>query len=924
MADDQTPPTDGAPAVPEIPLPQGVKLRDVELEMQESYLSYAMSVIVARALPDVRDGLKPVHRRILYVMHEMGLRPGAKFKKSANVVGEVLGKYHPHGDSSVYDAMVRMAQDFSMRYELVNGQGNFGSIDGDGAAAYRYTEAKMTRLTEELLADIEKDTVDWSDNYDATRKEPMVLPTRVPQLLLNGTVGIAVGMATNIPPHNLGELVDGLVHLVDNPECTIEDLAKLVKGPDFPTGGVMYNKKAILEAYSTGRGSVPVRGKAEIDEDGGKSGKPQIIITEIPYQVNKANLVMKIADLVRDKKLVGITDIRDESTREGIRVVIELKRDSYPNKILNQLYKMTELQSNFNFNMIALTDRGMQPHLLNLKQILEHFVAHRQEVVTRRTKYDLAVAKDRAHILEGLKLALDQIDAVIDTIRKSKTKEDAHGALMKKFKLSDKQAKAILEMRLSALAGLEREKIEDELKEKYQLIDYLEDLLSSPKKILGLIKDELAELKEKYADERRTKIVARDVGEFSAKDVIPNEDMIVMLTATGYVKRVHPSSFRQQKRGGVGVIGLTTKEEDEVKIMRHAKNHDDMMFFTNTGRVFRLPVYEIPQATRQAKGTAIANIIQTQSNEVITAMRVVREEDGKDGYLFFCTKMGTVKKTPMEDFQNVRKSGLIAIGLNDGDELEWVKGTTGKNEIMIVSYEGQCCRFEEEDVRPMGRGAAGVRGIRLDGKDYVVEMDVVKDPTKDRLLTVTEKGLGKASPVADYRQTSRGASGVKTANLTDKTGMMVGAKILTEGLEADLILITKRGQTIRMDLASVPTLGRATQGVRLMKVTNDSVASVSLVEKTPDAIVDAVEEATGETVTEVIDRETGTSHAITPEEAMLAAEEAANKKEYAAGGLGKLLAAAEDDVKAQKKEGKTDAKKKKDDEDGRDALKKRK
>lgn len=922
MSDDTTNPTE--PLAEEVPLPQGVELRNVEAEMQESYLDYAMSVIVSRALPDVRDGLKPVHRRILYVMHEMGLRPSAKFKKSANVVGEVLGKYHPHGDSSVYDAMVRMAQDFSMRYMLVNGQGNFGSIDGDSAAAYRYTEAKMTRLTENLLADIEKETVDWRDNYDGSRKEPTVLPTRVPQLLLNGTVGIAVGMATNIPPHNLGELVDGIIHLIENPECTIEDLMKFIKGPDFPTGGVIYNKKAILEAYATGRGGVPVRGKAEIEEDGGKSGKPQIIITEIPYQVNKANLVMKIADLVRDKKLVGITDIRDESTRDGMRVVIELKRDSYPNKILNQLYKLTELQGNFNFNMIALTDRGMQPHLLNLKQILEHFVTHRQEIVTRRAQYDLRIAQDRAHILEGLKLALDQIDAVIDTIRKSKTKEDAHVALMKKFKLSDKQAKAILEMRLSALAGLEREKIEDELKEKYKLISYLEDLLKHPKKILAVIKEELAELKENYADERRTRIMARDVGEFSAKDVIPNEDMIVMLTVTGYVKRVHPNSFRQQKRGGVGVIGLTTKEEDEVLIMRHAKNHDDIMFFTNTGRVFRLPVYEVPQATRQAKGTAIANLIQIQNNETITAMRTIREGEDKEGYLFFCTKQGTVKKTAMEDFANVRKSGLIAIGLNEGDELRWVKGTSGKNEIVIVSYEGQCCRFVEDDVRPMGRGAAGVRGIRLDAKDYVVEMDVVKDPANARLLTVTEKGLGKSSPIADYRQTSRGASGVKTASLTDKTGMMVGAKVLEPGLEADLILITKRGQTIRMGLESVPTLGRATQGVRLMKVANDSVASISLVEKTPDAIVNAVEEATGEQVTSILDRETGESTDISPEDAMLAAENAANKKEYAAGGLDKLLKAADKDGKAQKTEGKTDAKKKKDDDDGREALSKRK
>ena len=884
----------------EVVLPSDVSLHSVETEMETSYLDYAMSVIVSRALPDVRDGLKPVHRRILYVMHEMGLRPGAKFKKSANVVGEVLGKYHPHGDNSVYDAMVRMAQEFSLRYMLVNGQGNFGSIDGDGAAAYRYTEAKMQKITEDLLVDIDKETVDWRDNYDGSRQEPTVLPTRLPNLLLNGTTGIAVGMATNIPPHNLGELVDGIIHIIDNPDCAITDLNKLIKGPDFPTGGVIFNKKAIAEAYATGRGGVPLRGVATIDEL--KNGKPVIIITEVPYQVNKANLVIKIADLVKDKKIQGITDIRDESTRDGIRVVIEMKRDSYPNKVLNQLYKMTELQNNFNFNMIALTDRGMQPHLLNLKQILEHFITHRQEVVTRRAQHDLRIAKDRAHILEGLKLALDQIDKVISTIRASKTKEIAHAALVKEFKLSELQASAILAMRLQALAGMERQKIEDELKEKYALIKALEDLLGSEAKILGVVKDELAEIKTKYADPRRTKIIARDVGDFSAKDMIPNEDMIVMLTETGYVKRVVPSSFRQQKRGGVGVIGLTTKEEDEVKIMRHAKNHDDIMFFTNTGRVFRLPVYEMPQATRQAKGTAIANLIQIQSTEVITAMRVIQEGADESGtFLFFATKNGTVKKTPIEDFKNVRKSGLIAIKLNDGDELDWIKGTHGTNEIVLVSHEGQCCRFKEADVRSMGRSAAGVRGIKLGAKDYVVEMDKVGSAKEERLLVVTEKGQGKATKVSEYRMTARGAGGVKTLNVTEKTGKVIGAKILTPELDADLILISKRGQTIRMDLKDIPTLGRATQGVRLMKVANDSVASVSLMEKTPDAIIGAVEEATGEAVTSILNKETGEETELTPEQAMAAAEAAANKKEFAEGGLDDLVKAAKKDAKAQKK-----------------------
>ncbi len=899
----------------------GAPTREVVEEMQKSYLDYAMSVIVSRALPDVRDGLKPVHRRILFVMHEMGLRANAKFKKSANVVGEVLGKYHPHGDASVYGAMVRMAQDFAMRYQLVNGQGNFGSIDGDSAAAYRYTEAKMRKITEELLADIDKETVDWRDNYDASRKEPSVLPTRLPVLLLNGTVGIAVGMATNIPPHNLGELIDGTVHIIDNPECEISDLMEFIKGPDFPTGGVIYNKKAVLEAYSTGRGSIPCRGVAKIEE--GRAGKPMIVITEIPYQVNKANLVIKIADLVKDKKLVGITDIRDESTREGIRVVIELKKDSYPNKILNQLYKLTELQGNFNVNMIALTDRGLQPHLLNLKQVLEHFIEHRIEVVTRRTEYDLRVARDRAHILEGLKLALDHIDAVITTIRKSKTREDAHAALMKQFKLSDAQAKAILEMRLQALAGLERQKIEDELKEKYKLIKYLESLLADKKKLMGVIKTELAEIKEKYADERRTKVLVRDVGEFSAKDTIPNEEMVIMLTTENYLKRVAPNSFRAQKRGGMGVIGLTTKEEDEVKIIRHAKNHDDVMFFTNTGRVFRLPVYEIPQATRQAKGTAIANLIQTQNGEYITAMRVLREgtEEAKQ-FLFFCTKDGTVKKTPMPDFANVRKSGLIAIKLNPNDELSWVKGTNGASEIVIVSHEGKCCRFTEKDVRAMGRAAAGVRGIKLGTNDRVVEMDVVVDPTKEKLLTVTEKGLGKASLISEYRMTHRGAGGVKTVNVTAKTGKVVGAKVLPPELDADLLLISKRGQTIRMDVNSIPMRGRATQGVILMRVKNDSVASVSLLEKNPEAIQEAIEEVSG-AVDKVLNSPAKKAEVpkISVDEAVVKMEQAAAKAD-----LSKLLKAAQKDGAAQKAEkkpasAKTESQNKKD-KAGRAAIKK--
>jgi DNA gyrase subunit A len=860
--------------------------RQIETEMQASYLDYAMSVIVMRALPDVRDGLKPVHRRILYVMHEMGLRANAKYKKSANVVGEVLGKYHPHGDSSVYEAMVRMAQDFSLRYQLVNGQGNFGSIDGDRAAAYRYTEAKMQKISEELLADLEKQTVDWRDNYDGSRQEPTVLPSKIPNLLLNGTIGIAVGMATNIPPHNLGELIDGLIYLIENPECQVVDLLKIIRGPDFPTGGIIYDKKRIREAYETGRGSIPVRGKAEIGE--GRAGKPRIVITEIPYQVNKANLVIKIADLVKNKRLKDITDIRDESTRNGLRVVIELKKDSYPNKILNQIYKLTDLQTNFNVNLIALTDRGMQPHLLNLKQALEHFLIHRKEVVTRRTKYELQVAKDRAHILEGLKLALDQIDTVITTIRQSKTKEDAYQALIKKFKLSDKQTKAILEMRLQSLAGLERQKVENELKEKYQLIKSLEDLLSSKNKILNVIKKEFTEIKERYTDPRRTKIIARAVGEFSARDMIPNEEMIVMLTSENYVKRVLPNSFRQQKRGGKGVIGLTTKEEDKIRIVRHAKNHDDVMFFTNTGRVFRLPVYEIPQATRQAKGTAIANLIQVRSNEFITAMRVVREGSEQKGFLFFCTKKGIVKKTSIEDFTNVRQSGLNALKLKENDELNWVKGSSGENEILIISREGQCCHFHEKDVRSMGRVAAGVHGIRLGKNDFVVEMDVVKDGQTERLLTITEKGLGKASLISKYRMTHRGAGGVKTINVTEKTGKVVGAKVLTKNLDADLILISKRGQTIRIPISSIPTRGRNTQGVILMRFKNDSVASISLMRKMPEAIKEAIKNLLGDAFEE--DKPEENIKEKTPEENLMEVEKVANSEE-----LKKMLGAAEKD-----------------------------
>ncbi|MBU1019413.1 MAG: DNA gyrase subunit A [Patescibacteria group bacterium] len=811
-------------------------LREISDEMEECYLDYAMSVIVSRALPDVRDGLKPVHRRILYSMHELGLRPTAAFRKSATVVGDVLGKYHPHGDSAVYDSMVRLAQDFAMRYRLVRGQGNFGSIDGDSAAAMRYTEAKMERLSEEMLADIDKETVKWAPNYDGRLKEPTVLPAKVPQLLLNGTMGIAVGMATNIPPHNLGELIDGLFHLSDNPECSIEELMEFIKGPDFPTSGIIYNQNAIKEMYSTGRGGIIMRAKADIVER--KSGKFQIIVSEIPYQVNKSSLVTKIADLVRDKKIRGITDIRDESNREGIRVVVELKKDTYPRKILNQLFKLTQMQTSFNMNMIALVD-GLQPRLLNLKQVLEYFIEHRKEVITNRTKYELKIAKARAHILEGLVIALDNIDAVIETIKKSPTKEDAHSALMKKFQLSELQSSAILEMRLQTLAGLERQKIEDEYKAKLTLMEELEGILSSKQKIINIMKEELAEIKEKYGDARKTKIIKSALGAISSKDTIPNEPIIITLTKENYIKRLPHASFKAQKRGGKGVIGMSTKEEDEIAIVKSVMNHDDIMFFTSNGRVFKLPAYEIPQSSRQAKGIPVVNLLQLGENERVTA---ILKDDGKETgkYLFMATHNGTVKKTAIEDFKNIRKTGLIAIKLREGDSLEWVRETNPGNRIVLVTREGKCIQFDEGDARSMGRASTGVRGIRLKDKDYCVQMDVVTSENDD-LLTVMGNGLGKRTPLLSYRFQSRGGSGVKTANITEKTGKVIGAAVIKEGTESDLMLVSRKGQTIRMALTSIPRRGRATQGVYLMRFkSKGSVASISVIEKveTPEEIAE--------------------------------------------------------------------------------------
>ena len=670
--------------------PTNVSPRPITKEMEESYLDYAMSVIVSRALPDVRDGLKPVHRRILFAMHALGLKSSAKFSKSARTVGEVIAKYHPHGDSAVYDSLVRMAQDFSLRHPLVRGQGNFGSIDGDRAAAMRYTESKLEKITDSMLADIEKETVTWQDNYDGTIQEPTVLPSKIPQLLLNGSMGIAVGMATNIPPHNLGELVDAVIHLIDTPEATIEDLMEYIKGPDFPTAGIMYDIEAIKTMYLTGRGGVILRAKAAIEER--KNGKFAIIVNEIPYQVNKSNLVSKIADLVREKKIVGISDLRDESNKDGIRVVIELKKDSYPKKILNQLFKLTQMQTTFNMNLIALVD-GIQPRLLNLKQVLEYFIKHRIDVITRKTEFELRKAKARAHILEGLKIALDNIDAVIDTIRKSATKEEANKALMKKFGLSQLQTEAILEMRLQSLAGLERQKVEDELKEKIALIAELESILADPQKILNIIKDELIESKEKFDNPRLTKIIKNAVNKISTTDMVPDDRMIVCLTKANYIKRVSPTVFKIQHRGGKGIIGATTKNEDEIKEIIDANNLDEMMYFTSKGRVFKLPVYEIPQGSRTGKGVAIVNLLNLSEGERVSSMFKAPKKGDETGFLFMATEGGTVKKTSLKDFENVRKNGLIAIKLRENDSLEWVKASHDGDHVVLVSLNGQSIRF---------------------------------------------------------------------------------------------------------------------------------------------------------------------------------------------------------------------------------------
>mgnify|MGYP003392961009 CR=1 FL=1 len=799
-----------------------IKRRPITEEMEKSYIEYAMSVIVSRALPDVRDGLKPVHRRILYAMHEMGLRANAKYQKSAKVVGNVIGNFHPHGDIAVYDAMVRMAQDFSLRYPLVDGQGNFGSIDGDSAAAYRYTEARMSGVAEMMLADIDKETVNFRDNFDGSHQEPIVLPTRIPNLLINGSMGIAVGMATNIPPHNLGEVCDALAHLIDNKDADVHDLMQFVKGPDFPTGGFIYNEKDIATAYATGRGPVLMRGKADITE--GKKGF-QIIITEIPYQVNKAELITHMADLVKDKKIEGIRDIRDESDKH-IRVVIDLKQDSFPRKVLNQIYKYTELQKSFHFNILALSE-GIQPQILGLKPLLEKFIEHRKEVVVRRAKFDLAKAKDRAHILEGLKKAIDHIDAIIKTIRSSASKEEAFENLMKKFKFTDRQTQAILDMRLQALAGLERKKIDDELDEKIKLIKYLEELLASAKKILAVVKEELKEIREKFADERRTKVVKSALREIGEEELVPEEDALFMLTRGGYIKRLAPDELKAQKRGGKGLIGMATKEEDVVSQFFLANTHDNLLFFTNSGKVFQTKGYEVPESLRQSKGKAIVNFLQVSPSEAITAV-VPIPKNKKGAYLFMVTKNGVVKKVDIEDYDQVRRSGMITIKLSSDDELGWVYTTSGNDQISIVTSRGSAIRFKEKDVRPMGRSAAGVMGIRLEKDDKVVGSDVIPSGVEKGLevLAVMANGYGKRTDIKSYKIQKRGGHGIMTAKITTKTGNLISAHV-TSGENEEFIAVSKKGQIIRTTFKDIPSLGRATQGVRIMRMdTGDTLASV--------------------------------------------------------------------------------------------------
>jgi DNA gyrase subunit A len=801
-----------------------VESQSVEDVMEDSFLKYSMSVIIDRALPDVRDGMKPVHRRILYSMGEQNLRPGGRFLKSARIVGDVMGKYHPHGDSSIYFSMVRLAQDWVMRYPLVNGQGNYGSMDGDPPAASRYTEARLGRAGNELLTDLDKDTVDFRDNYDGSEQEPSVLPAKLPNLLLNGQIGIAVGMATNIPPHNLGELVDATIHLIDNPDTTtIDQLLKYVKGPDFPTGAVVYGGGPMKQAYQTGRGSVMVRAVTNIEET--KKGRSQIIVTEIPYGVNKATLIEKIAELHKEKKIL-ISDLRDESARGKVRVVIELRKDAYPKKVLNQLFKLTALQTSFHYNMLALID-GIQPKVLGLHEILDEFIKHRRIVVRRRTEFELKAAKARAHILEGYKIALDHIDEVIKLIRASKTSEIAQAGLIQTFGLSEIQAQAILAMQLRRLTGLERDKIEDELRELLELIGKLEVILADEQEILNIIKAELLEMKDKFGDERRSKMINHELGKFSDEELIPEEDSVILLTTENYIKRTLVSEYRRQNRGGKGKRGMTTKEEDVIDQLVPASTHDYLLFFTNRGRIFRLKAYEVPAAGLQAKGVAAVNLLQLQPEEKITSIIRHAKDASDEGFLFMATSKGTIKKTPFKDYATIRTNGLIAIKLDDGDELRWIKKTTGANDVIVSTSAGQAVRFNESDARPMGRAARGVRGVRLRPNDWVVGMDIVDDDARS-LLVISQNGYGKVTKVANFPSHKRGGVGIKAAVVTAKTGPIIAVRTLD--LDAsEVLLISNNGQAIRVGLKDIPTLGRTTQGVRIMRLAGgDAVSSLGL------------------------------------------------------------------------------------------------
>ncbi|MFW5648077.1 MAG: DNA gyrase subunit A [Candidatus Alkaliphilus sp. MAG34] len=792
---------------------------NIEKEMKKSYIDYAMSVIVGRALPDVRDGLKPVHRRILYSMMELGLTPDKPYRKSARIVGDVLGKYHPHGDTAVYEAMVRLAQNFSTRYLLVDGQGNFGSVDGDSPAAMRYTEARLTRLSMEMIKDINKETVDYKPNFDESTNEPIVLPSKFPNLLVNGSSGIAVGMATNIPPHNLGETIDGVITLIDNNEADMEDIMKHVKGPDFPTGGIIMGKEGIESAYRTGRGIIKIRARAKIE--GISKGRQQIIVTEIPYQVNKARLIEKIAELVRDKRIEGISDLRDESDRTGMRIVVELRRDINANIVLNQLYKHTQMEDTFGIIMLAIVNE--EPRVLNLKEMLTHYLDHQKEIITRRTQFDLNRAEERAHILEGLKIALDNLDEVIKLIRGSKDGQTAKTGLIERFNLSEKQAQAILDMRLQRLTGLEREKIEEEYEEVIKLISHLREILANERLILNIIREELLEIKKKYGDDRKTQITAK-VGKINIEDMIEEEDVAITLTHFGYIKRLPVDTYKSQRRGGKGIAGLTTREEDFVENLIISSSHDYLLIFTNLGKVYKLNVYEIPEAKRQARGTAIVNLIPFEARETIAAtIPVDRKWDAK--YLVLATKNGIVKKTQLDQFENTRKSGLVAISIREDDELIKVDLIDEDEEIVLVTAEGMSIRFKENDVRSTGRTAMGVKGIHLSPNDYVVSMEVVQENTD--LLVVSKGGFGKRTDIGEYRVQKRGGKGVKTYNMDKKTGQLIGAKMVTE--EDEVLLINNDGTIIRLEVNNISKLGRNTKGVILMRTEKDQfIVSIAL------------------------------------------------------------------------------------------------